>query len=111
LISIKVAIQRPWKMSPFKEAAMVRFQIARTGLVFGTLLGGLHALWAGIVASGWGQWLLDLIFWLHFIDPPYHVAAFELGTAAQLVGLTFMIGGLSGLAFALVWNALARPRA
>ena len=90
---------------------MVRFDVARTGLVFGAFLGGLHALWAAVVASGWGQWLLDLIFRLHFIDPPYQVAAFEPGTAALLVSLTFMIGGLSGLAFALVWNALARPRA
>ena len=40
---------------------MVRFDVARTELVFGALLGGPHALWAGVVASGWGQWLLDLI--------------------------------------------------
>ena len=68
---------------------MVRFDVARTGLVFGALLGGLHALWAGVVASGWGQWLLDLIFRLHFIDPPYQVAAFEEGPTAVLTSIYF----------------------
>ena len=72
-------------------------------------MGGFHAVWAGIVASGWGQWLLDLIFRLHFLSPPWQVAAFDLPTAALLVGLTFTLGGLFGLTFALLWNALSRP--
>ncbi len=89
---------------------MTHLDIGRTGLAFGIFLGGLHALWAGIVAAGWGQALMDLIFTLHFIDPPYRVAAFRLDTAALLVGLTFAIGGFSGLAFAAGWNALGRRR-
>ena len=90
---------------------MTHLDVGRTGLAVGILMGGIHALWAGVVAAGWGQWFLDLIFTLHFIDPPYQVLAFQWGTAAFLVGLTFAIGGLSGMAFAAGWNALARPRA
>ena len=89
---------------------MTHFNVGRTGLVLGILLGGFHAVWAALVAGGWGQPLLDLIFRLHFIDPPYHVAPFQIGTAALLVGLTFVLGGFSGMAFAVVWNRLARPR-
>ena len=90
---------------------MPHFNVGRTGLVTGILFGGFHAVWAGLVACGWGQPLLDLIFRLHFIDPPYHVAGFDLGTAALLVGLTFLLGALAGMAFAILWNELARPRA
>lgn len=89
---------------------MTRLDVGRTGMVLGLLVGGIHAAWAGVVAAGWGQWLLDLIFTLHFIDPPYHVAAFQMTTAALLVGLTFVIGCLSGMAFASGWNILARSR-
>ena len=88
---------------------MLHFNVVRTGLVTGALLGGFHAVWAGIVASGWGQGLLDLIFRLHFIAPAYQVMPFDPGTAALLVGLTFTLGGLLGLTFALLWNALSRP--
>jgi len=28
------------------EAAMLKLDVARTGLVFGLLIGGLHAMWA-----------------------------------------------------------------
>ena len=87
---------------------MTHLDIGRTVLAFGTFFGGLHALWAGVVAAGWGQALMDLIFTLHFIDPPYRITAFSLDTAALLVGLTFLIGGLSGIAFAAAWNGMAR---
>jgi len=89
---------------------MTHLDVGRTGLAFGIFFGGLHAVWAGVVAAGWGQPLLDLIFTLHFIEPPFRVAAFRLETAALLVGLTFSIGGLSGMAFAAGWNLLARRR-
>ena len=93
---------------------MSKVSVPRTGLALGILAGGFHAVWAGLVAAGWGQPLLDLIFRLHFIDPPYHVTAFNLPTAATLVGLTFAIGMVCGLALAMTWNSIgssATPRA
>ena len=87
---------------------MLKLDVARTGLVFGLLIGGIHAMWAGLVAAGWGQSLLDFIFRLHFIDLPYQVGPFNAATAALLVGLTFTLGGLSAMAFALVWNSLGQ---
>lgn len=72
-------------------------------------MGGVHAAWAGVVASGLAQTFLDFIFRLHFIDPPYHVSAFSLATAAMLIGVTAGIGLVCGLLVALVWNAIA-PR-
>lgn len=89
---------------------MTHLDVSRTGLALGIFMGSLHTVWVAVVALGWGQMLLDLIFTLHFIEPPFRVAAFRLETAALLVGLTVSIGGLSGMAFAAAWNALARPR-
>lgn len=92
---------------------MSTVSVPRTGLVLGVLLGGFHAVWASLVAAGWGQPILDFIFRLHFIDPPYHVAAFDLPTAATLVGLTFGLGAIGGVALAIAWNSIgstARPR-
>ena len=85
---------------------MTTVSIPRTGLALGVLTGGLHAAWAGLVAAGWGQPFLDFIFRLHFIDPPYHVAAFDLATAATLVGVTFALGLLGGVTLAIVWNSI-----
>ena len=93
---------------------MSKVSVPRTGLALGVLAGGFHAVWAALVAAGWGQPLLDLIFRLHFIDPPYHVMAFNLPTAATLVGLTFAIGLVGGVALAITWNSIgssAAPRA
>jgi len=91
---------------------MTKVSIPGTGLAFGVLAGGIHAVWATLVAVGWGQPLLDFIFRLHFIDPPYHLTAFDLGTAAMLVGLTFAIGAVGGMALALAWNTFgAKPPA
>jgi hypothetical protein len=76
----------------------------RAGLVLGTLIGGWHLLWALLVALGWAQPLIDFIFWLHFIKPVYVVGKFDAGIAALLVGLTAVIGFVSGGAFGVLWN-------
>ncbi len=78
--------------------------IPRPGLVPGCLVAGLDALWALMVASGWAQPFLDLIFWLYFVTPPYRVEPFDLGRALALVTLTGGLGFLGGAALALAWN-------
>ena len=78
----------------------------KTGLVFGALLGIFHLGWALLVAVGWAQPLMDFIFSLHFIKPPYVITPFNVGTAAILVLITFASGYATGGVFALLWNKL-----
>lgn len=88
---------------------MVKLNILRTATGVGVFLGAVHAAWAAAVAAGWGQPLLDWIFRLHFIDPPYRILPFDLMTAVSLIGMTFVIGAVLGLAFAAVWNGISKP--
>jgi hypothetical protein len=82
----------------------------RLGLVFGLLLAFCHAFWAALVALGWAQTVLDFIFWAHFINPPYHVVAFDLSRALVLVGLTFAAGLMLGTIGGALWNRFASSR-
>ena len=88
----------------YTEASTTRFGPQRTGLVLGALLGGWHLLWAIIVAAGWGQSLIDFIFWIHFLNPVFVVEPFSLGRAIALVLVTAAIGYFIGLAGAVLWN-------
>ena len=78
----------------------------KTGLVLGLLLGGWHALWALLVATGWAQSLLNFVFWLHFIKPIYVIADFKIGVALALIAITAVIGYVIGLIAASLWNAI-----
>lgn len=83
----------------------------KVGLVFGSSLGLWHLSWAALVAMGLAQPLMNLVFRLHFIDPPYRIMPFRLDLALGLVALTFASGFLSGWVLAAIWNALHRaPR-
>ena len=66
------------------------------GLVLGTLLGAFHLLWAILVATGVAQPLMNWVFSLHFLNNPYQVGAFDIGTAATLVIFTFVVGYVVG---------------
>ena len=80
--------------------------VGRAGLALGLLLGGLHLIWALLVASGWAQPLMDFLFWLHFIKPVYVIEGFAPLRAAGLVLLTGTIGYAVGGAYALLWNRM-----
>jgi hypothetical protein len=69
----------------------------------------MHLLWALLVASGWAQPLMDLVFWLHFIRPVLVIEEFDPLRAAGLVLFTAAVGYAVGCAFALLWNHL-HPR-
>ena len=75
----------------------------------GAVVGLSHFAWALLVAAGWAKPLMDFVLGLHFIRLDYAIAPFDLGTAAALVAVTFAVGYLFGLVFALVWNRLAGP--
>lgn len=83
----------------------------KAGIAVGGVLGLWHFIWVSLVALGWAKPVMDFVLRLHFIQIQYELAPFALGTAAALVALTFAIGLMFGLVFALIWNWLATPAA
>jgi len=80
----------------------------KTGLVLGALVGGLHFMWALVVAVGWAQPVVDFVLWMHFVNPIYVIAPFAIGTAVVLIIVTACSGFLIGFLFAVLWNHLHR---
>jgi hypothetical protein len=78
------------------------------GLAIGSLLGGVHLLWALFVASGLAQPIMDFVFWLHFIRSGWQIESFDLARAAGLIVMTSAIGYATGAIFALFWNRFQR---
>lgn len=76
----------------------------KAGLALGGTIAAWHLLWSLIVAVGWGQFVIDWIFRLHFITPPYTVGQFSFALAAGLIVVTFIIGYVIGWAFSVIWN-------
>jgi hypothetical protein len=77
-----------------------------TGLVLGAMLGSMHLFWSLLVAAGWGQPIMNFIFWMHFIKPIYLIEPFESIRAISLVVVTTVIGFIVGWAAAWLWNRL-----
>lgn len=90
---------------------MSRINGLGAGLTLGLLVGAAHLAWVLLVASGAATWVLNLVFRLHFIRPPFEVDGFDPSVAAMLVGLTTVGGFVFGGAFAMIWNGLANLRA
>ena len=80
----------------------------RVGFVFGLLLALGHTGWSFLVAVGWAQKFIDFVFWVHFIQPPYSVEAFDIARACLLVAITFIVGFVVGTVAGAIWNALHR---
>jgi hypothetical protein len=76
----------------------------KAGLVLGAVIGLWHLTWSLLVAFGWAQRLIDLIFWMHFIEPIYVIEAFNPITAIILIAVTSAIGFVIGIVFGAVWN-------
>jgi hypothetical protein len=72
--------------------------------VLGAVIGLWHLTWSLLVAFGWAQRLIDLIFWMHFIKPIYVIEAFNPTTAIILIAVTSAIGFVIGIVFSAVWN-------
>lgn len=89
---------------------MKRIQPHSFGLVFAAFLAIWHILWCLLVAAGTAQPVIDFIFGLHMITPPYKVTAFHIGTAAGLVSITAAIGYVAGWVAGVIWNRCI-PRA
>jgi hypothetical protein len=80
----------------------------KAGLVLGTLMGGWHILWALLVVVGWAQRVLDFVFWMHFLKPPYVVGTFDPKVALILILVTTATGYIVGYVLGLLWNWIHR---
>lgn len=78
------------------------------GLTLGLFIALWHVLWASLVWKGVAQALIDFVFRLHMIEPPYRITAFSFATATLLVVVTGVIGCASGWMIAVIWNGRVR---
>lgn len=78
----------------------------RLGLALGLFSGLCHFVWVWLVLTGLAQSLLNWVFQLHFIQPPYRLLPFSIVNALALIVLTFVTGYASGWFLGAVWNWL-----
>jgi len=83
---------------------MKRIHPHSVGVVLAIFVGLWHTLWAVLVWAGGAQAVIDFIFRLHMIAPPYQISPFSLGTAAGLVLVTAAIGYILGWVIGVIWN-------
>ena len=80
----------------------------KTGLALGKLVGGLHLVWAILVALGWAQALVNFSLWAHMASVPFVVGAFDLTAAITVIIVATAVGYVLGYVFAKIWNWLHR---
>ncbi len=78
----------------------------KLGLLVGCFLGLLKVAWSLLVVTGFAQQLINWIFRLHFIQPPYTVTPFKLNVAVAMIVITLIIGYVIGWVLATIWNWL-----
>lgn len=71
-------------------------------MMLGLFFGGLHALWALMVYTGFAQVYVNWIFGLHFLSNPFWIQPFKIETALTLVAFTFVVGYVAGFILGLL---------
>lgn len=82
----------------------MKFKENSLAMTFGIVLGLWHAFWSLLVLLGFAQGILDFIYGIHFLNNPFTVYSFNLGTALTLVVFTSVVGYAVGWIFAIIWN-------
>ena len=90
---------------------MIQVRPLTAGLALAIFTAVFHAAWAFLVAVGWAQALMDIVFRLHFMQPVFHIAAFDGVTALLLLAYAGVVGFILGFVGAVIWNAFARAQA
>lgn len=80
----------------------------KTALALGKLVGGMHLVWAIVVALGWGQSLVNFSQWAHMVAVPIVVKPFDISAAITVIVVAAIVGCVVGYAFAHIWNWLHR---
>ena len=83
----------------------------RIGLFFGIFIALWHVGWSVLVATNLAQKLIDFVFWLHFITPPFQIEPFDPARAGMLIVIVFGVGYVIGAIGAVIWNMLQRQAA
>ena len=87
---------------------MNRLRPMRTGGELALIAGVFHFCCAIMIAMGIAQPLLNWVFRLHMITPPYIVEEFAPLRAVGLVIYSSIMGFVTGAGFAWVWNRMHR---
>lgn len=86
---------------------MIRhLSLVRSSFAVGTVTALFHLIWAVMVAFGVAKPFMDFVLNLHFVELQYELMPYSSMTAGALVVLTFVLGAMFGLMFAIVWNWL-----
>ena len=60
------------------------------------------------VALGIAQWVIDFVFWIHFIEPVFKIEAFDPVRMLALLAVTSALGFTIGYVLAPLWNGVQK---
>ena len=80
----------------------------KTGIAVAALAVAGHVAWSIVVVLGFGQWWVDFILGLHFMQVPVTILPFNFVTAVELWVVVAIVGYVLGYIFATIWNRVQK---